>query len=103
REAGLKDMGEAAKAIGAYQSDGAFVMREWAKANADTIVRYIRAYVEGRRWVLNTANKDEAIQLLVDRLKLTPQIAAQSYGLAADPVDGIAKDAKFDMAGFRNV
>src|SRR3989440_7561693 len=34
-EAGLKDMGTATKAVGPYQSDGAFVMREWAKANSD--------------------------------------------------------------------
>jgi ABC-type nitrate/sulfonate/bicarbonate transport system substrate-binding protein len=103
RAAGLKDMGSAAKAIGAYQSDGAFVMREWAKSNGDTIVRYIKAYVEGRRWALDPANKAEAIQLLIDRLKLSPEVAAQSYAVAADPTDGIAKDAKFDMAGFRNV
>jgi ABC-type nitrate/sulfonate/bicarbonate transport system substrate-binding protein len=103
REAGLKDMGPAAQTIGAYQSDGAFVMRDWAKANGDTLVRYIRAYIEGRRWALDPANKAEAIQLLVDRLKVTPEIAAQSYALVTDPADGIAKDAKFDMEGFKNV
>ena len=103
REAGLKDMGAAAKAIGSYQADGAFVMREWAKANRDTLVRYIRAYVEGRRWALDPANKTAAIALLTDRLKLTPEVAAQSYAVATDPADSIAKDAKFDMEGFRNV
>jgi ABC-type nitrate/sulfonate/bicarbonate transport system substrate-binding protein len=102
-EAGLKDMGTATKAIGAYQSDGAFVMRDWAKANSDTLVRYISAYVEGRRWALDPANKTEAIALLSDRLKLTPQVAAQAYAVATDPTEGMAKDARFDMAGFRNV
>src|SRR5262249_53461723 len=103
KEAGLKDMGAAAKAIGAYQAGGAFVMREWAKANSDTLVRYIRAYVEGGRWALDPANKAEAIALLADRLKLTPEVAAQSYAVATDPPDSIAKDAKFDMEGFKNV
>jgi ABC-type nitrate/sulfonate/bicarbonate transport system substrate-binding protein len=102
-QAGLNDLGAAAKAIGAYQPDGAFVMRAWARANGDTLVRYIQAYVEGRRWALDPANKAQAIELLVDRLKLTPQVAAQSYALAADPVDGLAKDARFDMEGFKNV
>jgi len=102
-QAGLKDMGAAARAVGSYQADGAFVMRAWAKANGDTVVRYIRAYVEGRRWALDPANKAEAITLLADRLKLTPEIAAQSYALATDPAEGIAKDAKLDMEGFRNV
>ncbi len=102
-ERGLKDMGPAAKAVGTYQSDSLLVMREWAKANNDTLVRYIKAYVQGRRWVLDPANKAEAIQLLVDRLKITPQVAAQCYAVALDPVDGIAKDAKFDVAGFDSV
>jgi len=102
-EAGLKDMGTATKAVGAYQSDGAFIMRDWAKANSDALVRYISAYVEGRRWALDPANKAEAIALLSERLKLTPQVAALAYAVATDPAEGMAKDAKFDMAGFANV
>src|SRR5260370_32944335 len=77
-------------------------MREWAKANSAGLVRYIRAYIEGRRWAPDPANKAEPIALLADRLKLAPQVAAQSYAVATAPADGIAKDAKFDMAGFKN-
>ena len=102
-QAGLKDMGSAAAAIGAYQADGTFVLRSWAQANSDALVRYISAYIEGRRWVLDPANKAEAIALLAERLKLAPQVAAQSYAVATDPADSIAKDAKFDMDGFKNV
>jgi ABC-type nitrate/sulfonate/bicarbonate transport system substrate-binding protein len=102
-ELGLKDMGSAARAIGAYQSDSLFVMRPWAQANGDTVVRYIKAYVEGRRWLLDPANKAEAIQLLSDRLKIATDVAGKSYAAAADPADGIAKDAAFDMEGFKNV
>jgi ABC-type nitrate/sulfonate/bicarbonate transport system substrate-binding protein len=101
--AGLKDMGAAARSVGAYQSDCAIVMREWARANSDTLIRYIRAVVEGRRWLLDPANKTEAVQLLVDRLKLTPEIAARSYAIVTDPNEGMAKDAKFDIEGFKNV
>jgi ABC-type nitrate/sulfonate/bicarbonate transport system substrate-binding protein len=101
--AGLKDMGLANRSIGSYQSDCAIVMRDWAKANSDTLVRYIKAVVEGRRWAIDPANKAEAVQLLVDRLKLSPAIAARAYAIVADPVTGVAKDARFDLEGFRNV
>lgn len=101
--AGLKDMGTVVEAIGPYQSDSAVVMRDWAKANSDTLVHYIKAVVEGRRWALDPANKAEAIQLLVERLQLSPDFAARSYAIVTDPVGGIAKDAKFDMEGFKNV
>ena len=101
--AGFKDMGPAIKSIGAYQSDCTIVMRDWAKANSDTLARYIQATVEGRRWVLDPANKAAAIQLLIDRLKLSPDFAARSYAIVTDPAGGMAKDAKFDMEGFKNV
>jgi hypothetical protein len=65
-------------------------------------VRYIKAYIEGSRWTLDPANKDEVIALLAERLKLTPQIAAQSYAVAVNPAEGIAKDVRLDMAGFNN-
>jgi ABC-type nitrate/sulfonate/bicarbonate transport system substrate-binding protein len=100
---GLKDMGASTKLIGAYQSDCAVVMRDWAAANSDTLVRYIKAMVEGRRWALDPSNKTEALQLLVDRLKLSDDFAARSYAIVTDPVDGMAKDARFDMEGFKNV
>lgn len=100
---GLKDMGSATRYIGAYQSGAAVVMRPWAKANADTLVRYIRANIEARRWLLDPANKAEVVKLLADRLRLTPEIAMRSYAVITDPTDGFAKDAKFDLEGFKNV
>ncbi len=103
QRAGLKDMGVAVKAIGPYLSTTGFVLRSWAPANADILVRYIQAYIEGLRWAVNPANKEEAIRMLADWLKVPRDIAAQSYEIATDPVEGFTKDAEVDMAGFRNV
>jgi hypothetical protein len=46
--------------------------------------------VEGRRWALDPANKEEAVGLLAERLKLTPQVAAQAYAVATDPAEGMS-------------
>ena len=102
-QAGLKSLGSAAVAVGAYQAGGAFVMRGWAQANADTLVRYIRAYVEGLRWAMNPANRTETTALFAERLKLPSDIAQKSYDLMVHPANGLAIEAKFDAAGFRNV
>jgi len=102
-QAGLKDMGLAVKAIGPYQATGGFVMRSWAKANADTMVRYIQAYMEALRWSLDPANRDEAVRLLVDGLKLVPDLAARCYEIETDAATGLAKDARFDLEGFKTV
>jgi ABC-type nitrate/sulfonate/bicarbonate transport system substrate-binding protein len=101
--AGMKDLGSATKSIGAYQAGSVVVMREWAKANSDTLVRYLRAIIEGRRWLLDPANKSEAIQLVIDRIKLPPEVAAHAYTYVTDPQEGFNKDAHFDMEGFKNV
>jgi ABC-type nitrate/sulfonate/bicarbonate transport system substrate-binding protein len=102
-KAGLKNMGSAVKAIGPYQASAGFVMRAWAKGNEDVLVRYLQAYVEGVRWSLDSANKEKAIRFLMDRLKLAEDVATRSYEVATDPADGLAKDAKLDLDGFRNV
>lgn len=103
RRAGLKDTGEVVSTIGPYQATAAWVMKPWAQANEDVLVRYIQAYIEGLRWSLDPKNKDEAIELLVKNLKLAPDVAAESYAIAVDPKGGMAKDAAFDLEGFRNV
>jgi ABC-type nitrate/sulfonate/bicarbonate transport system substrate-binding protein len=99
-KAGLKDMGTAAAALGAYQGTSAFVLRSWGAANADTLVKYLQAYVEGRRWSLDPKNRTEAVALLAERLKLPPDIA----GLAYDSTkDDFSPDGAIDIEGVKNV
>jgi ABC-type nitrate/sulfonate/bicarbonate transport system substrate-binding protein len=100
---GLKDAGSATSLVGAYQADCVTVMRGWAKANGDTLVRYIQAMIEARRWLLDPPNKTAAVALLVERLKLSREVAERAYTVVTDPKDGMAKDARFDRDGFNNV
>jgi ABC-type nitrate/sulfonate/bicarbonate transport system substrate-binding protein len=100
--AGLRNMGDAVGYIGPYLATSGFVMREWARANADLLVRYIQAYVEGLRWALAPANADQAIELLATNLRLAPDVARDAYAVAAAP-GGFARDAKVDLAGLQNV
>jgi ABC-type nitrate/sulfonate/bicarbonate transport system substrate-binding protein len=102
QDAGLKDLGAAIGVVGPYQSDGGWVLRSWAKANEDTLVRYLQGNIEGIRFALNPANKTAMAGILAERLKLPPEIAARSLQLVLDQ-KGFAADAKFDMEGFRNV
>jgi hypothetical protein len=48
-------------------------------------------------------NRATAVKLLSERLKVTPEVAAQTWELLADPKFGLATDGRFDMQGFRNV
>jgi len=99
-KAGLKSIDTAAAALGAYQGSSAFVLRSWGAANADTLVKYVQAYIEGLRWMLEPKNKAEAVGLLVERLKLPEDVAAQAYEAT---LKGFNRDGALDMEGVRNV
>src|SRR6266403_1767004 len=101
--AGMKSLGRMVDLIGPYQATGAFVLRDWAKANADTLERYIAALIEGTRWSVAPANRDAAAKLLVERFKVDPQLAERMIQYLVDPKFGLNADARLDLAGFRNV
>jgi ABC-type nitrate/sulfonate/bicarbonate transport system substrate-binding protein len=103
KAAGLKSMGRAVDLIGPYQASGTFVMRKWAGANRETLERYLAGLIEGYRWVLAPANKDAAVTLLAERLKVSRDTADRAYQMMIDPKFGFTPDARFDMVGFRNV
>jgi ABC-type nitrate/sulfonate/bicarbonate transport system substrate-binding protein len=103
KAAGLKSMGRAVDLIGPYQANGTFVLRKWGESHRDALERYIAGLIEGTRWAVSPANKDAAVRILSERLKVSPEIAAQTWQLMTDPKYGIAKDARFDMQGFSNV
>jgi ABC-type nitrate/sulfonate/bicarbonate transport system substrate-binding protein len=102
-KAGLKDMGSTVSMMGPYQGPAGYTLRSWAKANEDTLVKYLQAYIEGVRWALDPANKAAATQLLARRLELAPDIAAAVYDVITDKDEGFAKDGRFDLEGFKNV
>jgi ABC-type nitrate/sulfonate/bicarbonate transport system substrate-binding protein len=98
--AGLKDFGQAAATLGAYQGTAVFVLRSWGKANADTLTKYLAAYIEGLRWAFDPKNKPEAVALLAERLNIPNDIAALSYDSTKD---GFDHDGAINMEGVRNV
>jgi ABC-type nitrate/sulfonate/bicarbonate transport system substrate-binding protein len=100
---GLKSLGRAVDLLGPYQGFGAIAMRSWARANADTLERYIASYIESLQWVLAPQNKVAAATLLSEKLKVEPAVASRTLELMADPKFGLTPDARIDMAGFANV
>jgi ABC-type nitrate/sulfonate/bicarbonate transport system substrate-binding protein len=103
RHGGLKSLGTASQLIGPYQGVGAFAMRAWAKDNRETFVKYLAAYIEALRWFVAPANKTAALALLTTSLKVTPEVAAEAYAQGIAAKGGLAKDAKLDVEGVKNV
>ena len=55
--------------LGSYQGSVGAARTSWAEANADTIVRFVRAYAAAVDWLHDTAHKDAAIAILMKRLE----------------------------------
>ena len=100
---GMKSLGRTTDILGPYQAGGAFVRRDWARANAATLEQYLAAFVEALHWSLDPKNRADAVAILVDKMKLPTDMAAKSLDLMAEPGFGFAPNAAFDMAGFKNV
>jgi ABC-type nitrate/sulfonate/bicarbonate transport system substrate-binding protein len=100
---GLRSLGRTTDLLGPYQAAGAFVMRPWAKANAATLERYIAGYIESMRWVYDPKNRDAAVAMLMDKLKLAKPMAERTYTQLIEPSFGLAPDAKFNVEGFKSV
>ncbi len=100
---GMKSLGRTTDILGPYQAGGAFVRRAWARDHAAALEQYLAAFVEALRWSLDPHNRAAATAMLVDKLKLPQDLADKSLTLMAEPGFGFAPDAKFDMAGFKNV
>ena len=90
---GLKSLGGMVDLLGPYQASGAFVMRPWAREHGAELEKYLAAYIQSVRWIRDPAHRAEAVDLMIDKLKLDREIAEQTYDLLIDPVSGFTPDA----------
>jgi len=102
RRDGFRSFGLGTDVIGPYLADGHWVLRSWAKSHADTLVKYLQAIIEGYRWGADPAHRGEVVAIMAKFLKVDPDIAAQAVEAELGTKGGLAKDAAFDMVGFRN-
>src|SRR5262249_21250964 len=100
---GLVSLGSTYELIGPYQGFGAFVRREWARSNASVLERYLAAYVEAQRWLLNPANERQVTELMGKEFDSAPEIAAETYQQEVKAPGGYQQDAQFDVNAFKNV
>ncbi len=100
---GLRKLADLTEVLGPYLGNAGWAMRDWSRANAETVQRYLASYVESIRWMLNPANANAATGLLAERLRLDPAMARRNLALLTAPGTGSAPDGRFDLDGFRNV
>lgn len=100
KQGGMVSLGTMRALLGADLDRGTFAMRAWARANPDLLERYLAAYVEGQRWLLTPSNRHQVVEMVMKESKLTESTAGNWYAAMVQS-GGYAKDAAFDVDGFR--
>jgi ABC-type nitrate/sulfonate/bicarbonate transport system substrate-binding protein len=102
-QAGLRSLGSTGdlSGMGSFQGIGGFVLRSWARDHADLIERYLAAFVEGQRWMMDPAHRDQVVALIMSQSHTSRDIAEQTYDVGLH--QAWSPDAQFDVGGFRNV
>jgi ABC-type nitrate/sulfonate/bicarbonate transport system substrate-binding protein len=79
--------------LGPIQFVGTFAHEEFLKTNRAEAVRFVRAIIEGTRWLYDPGNKEEALALHMRALKSTRDGAEADYKYMVEefkpwPTDG---------------
>jgi ABC-type nitrate/sulfonate/bicarbonate transport system substrate-binding protein len=101
---GLTRVGSATELLGAYQGRAVFGMRGWIKDNEAAVIGFMRALRDAMDWIYDPQNREicEALLLANDR-DMTPALAKKTYDMFVDKKNGMYRDLRIDMEGFKVV
>jgi ABC-type nitrate/sulfonate/bicarbonate transport system substrate-binding protein len=79
------------------------VSRAWAKANAETVKAFLRAQAAATVWLYDPANKQKALDLLIEETKTDQSAAAQSYDVYLTKLHMFPMNGCVEAAGFESL
>jgi ABC-type nitrate/sulfonate/bicarbonate transport system substrate-binding protein len=100
KQGGMVSLGTMRTLLGADLDRGTFALRAWARGDSDLLERYLAAYVEGQRWLMEPSNHQQVVELVMKEANLTEPTASDWYTVMVQD-GGYAKDAAFDVEGFK--
>jgi ABC-type nitrate/sulfonate/bicarbonate transport system substrate-binding protein len=99
----FNELARAIKVIGPYQGNVAATRRSWARENRTKVIAFIRGYSQAIDWLYDKGNHDEAITILLNNVKMSPELAERTYDELLDPKDGFFRKARVSTEGMRTV
>lgn len=100
---GLKRLGPVSRWIGPYQGIGVFALRSRVAAERAKVLAYLRGLLAGLAWTFDAANRDAAIALLVERVRMDAETARVGYDQVVDPTSGLFRDIRVNAEGMATV
>lgn len=94
--AGMKFMGDSRAVLPDYPNTIFAVGKEWGAKNRDAVLAFLRAWLRSSAWVKDPANREEAIKIVEQQLKLNSKQAAES-------VDELSTTGSLNLPGLQVV
>lgn len=85
-----------------FMGTGIAALDSWWQKRPNTMVRLVRAYHAATQWVIDPANRQEAIGLLTSELRAGPALAEQVYEIHLREGVGIIPDLEIDPEAVYN-
>lgn len=102
---GFNKLGVSSEVYKDYMFNEWVVRTDWAKANEDVLVRWLRAIDRATKWFYDPKNKEEAMKVVMDVTKLNKDVAEKSYTLFVVDLKGkvIPVDTSVSIEGLNVV
>lgn len=102
-QAGFRVLARSQDYLTDYARNVAAARADWAVENRDLLVRYIRAMVRASNWLLDPANKEEAVTVLASTGESSRAEAEAVYEEALDPDFGFVPGARIERSGIATI
>lgn len=84
-----------------YQFITLVAYRPWAAQHEEALVRLLRAYADAARWLDQPANKERAIEILVEATRTQPKYARHTYELYVEQVKALTTNGAPNLPGIQ--
>lgn len=101
---GMRVLQSARDVLPHYQGVCGATRRSWARENRDTLIDFIRAYVEALGWLYDRNNRRAACDLLMARVpNMSAELASSTYDVLLAETGGFDRKARLDPKGIATV
>lgn len=76
---GYTNLGSVQKYLPNFPFDGFAANNNWAQSHSQTLVDFIKGYIQGVKWLYNTANETEAVSILTAETNTSTSDAQKTY------------------------
>jgi len=89
--------------VSRYQGTVGAAKRSWAEKNRDSLISYIRAYVEATEWCFDIRNRDSCLDLLAAYNGLKGKAAEETLDALLDSDYGLYPKSELNLPGLKAV